>query len=145
APACIQRVRNWTRWIPPTESREVSRTRLGWPSSEFICLHAGNMGQKQGLSNLLEAARLLERDKIRIVLAGDGNDREPLMLRARQLRVSNVSFMDVQAQGDFESMLSAADLLLLNQRPSVDAMALPSKLASYFASGRPVVAAVAAQ
>jgi glycosyltransferase involved in cell wall biosynthesis len=42
-------------------------------------------------------------------------------------------------------MLRAADILLLNQRPSVTDMALPSKLAAYFASGRPVVGAVASQ
>jgi glycosyltransferase involved in cell wall biosynthesis len=40
-------------------------------------------------------------------------------------------------------MLRAADVLLLNQRASVSDMSLPSKLASYFSSGRPVVAAVA--
>jgi glycosyltransferase involved in cell wall biosynthesis len=40
-------------------------------------------------------------------------------------------------------MLQAADVLLLQQRSSVSDMALPSKLTAYFASGRPIVAAVA--
>ncbi len=39
-------------------------------------------------------------------------------------------------------MLDAADILLLNERGSVHEMSLPSKLTSYFASGRPVAAAV---
>jgi glycosyltransferase involved in cell wall biosynthesis len=42
-------------------------------------------------------------------------------------------------------MLRSADVLILNQRASIEAMALPSKLTSYFASGRPVLAAVSAQ
>jgi glycosyltransferase involved in cell wall biosynthesis len=40
-------------------------------------------------------------------------------------------------------MMQAADVLLLQQRSSVGDMALPSRLTAYFASGRPVVAAVA--
>jgi colanic acid biosynthesis glycosyl transferase WcaI len=37
--------------------------------------------------------------------------------------------------------MQAADVLLVNQRESVTDMSLPSKLTSYFAAGRPVVAA----
>jgi glycosyltransferase involved in cell wall biosynthesis len=37
--------------------------------------------------------------------------------------------------------MQAADVLLVNQRASVTDMSLPSKLTSYFAAGRPVVAA----
>ena len=37
-------------------------TRLGWRPDEFVCLHGGNMGQKQGLDNLLDAAALLADD-----------------------------------------------------------------------------------
>jgi colanic acid biosynthesis glycosyl transferase WcaI len=38
-------------------------------------------------------------------------------------------------------MLQAADVLLVNEQPGVRGMALPSKLTSYFAAGRPVLAA----
>ena len=38
--------------------------------------------------------------------------------------------------------MQASDVLLVNQRASVADMSLPSKLTSYFAAGRPVVAAV---
>ena len=40
-------------------------------------------------------------------------------------------------------MLEAADVLLINQRPAIQEMSL-AKLTSYFAAGRPVLAAVAA-
>jgi glycosyltransferase involved in cell wall biosynthesis len=40
--------------------------------------------------------------------------------------------------------MQAADVLLVNQRPSVTDMSLPSKLTSYFGAGRPVVAAASA-
>jgi colanic acid biosynthesis glycosyl transferase WcaI len=141
----IFRVRNWGGAFAPTITPGEARSKLGWPQDAFICLHAGNMGQKQALDNLLETARLLEGKGITIVLAGDGNDRARLIAKARDVRLSNVQFIGVQPSGIYEAMLEAADVLLLNQRRSVSDMALPSKLASYFAAGKPVVAAVATE
>lgn len=139
----IQRVRNWTRLGAPTEMRGETRARLGWAPSDFVCLHAGNMGQKQGLDNLIDAAQLLRDPAIKIVLSGDGNDRNRLTERAKALNLGNLSLIGLQSPGQFEAMLQAADVLLLQQRSSVSDMALPSRLTAYFAAGRPVVAGVA--
>jgi glycosyltransferase involved in cell wall biosynthesis len=141
----IHRVRNWMRFAAPTETRETTRARLGWAATDFVCLHAGNMGHKQGLDNLLKAAQLIRNPQVKIVLAGDGNDRNRLIGLVETLKLQNVSFVGLQPSGQFESMLQAADVLLLNQRNSVGEMNLPSKLVSYFAAGRPVVGAVAAR
>jgi glycosyltransferase involved in cell wall biosynthesis len=141
----IMRVRNWVNVGAATESIAETRRRLGWAPSDFVCLHAGNMGRKQDLENVLRAAHLLSRDGIKIVLSGDGNDRIRLLDWARREGVMGVSFLALQPPGRFEAMLQASDVLILNQRPSVVEMALPGKLTSYFASGRPVVAAVTPQ
>jgi colanic acid biosynthesis glycosyl transferase WcaI len=137
----IHRLRNWTRRVEPIESPAETRRRLGWRADEFICLHGGNMGQKQGLDNLLDTAALLRSEGVRIVLAGDGNDRARLERRAQALRLSNVDFIGLQGPGRWEETMQGADVLVVNQRPSVSDMSLPSKLTSYFAAGRPVVAA----
>ena len=141
-PGRIQTVRNWVRLATPTETVDETRARLGWAKTDFVCLHAGNMGQKQGLDNLLDVARLLTEQDMRIVLSGDGNDRNRLMYRAKTLGLRNLSFVGLQPSGQYEAMLKAADVLLLQQRSTVRDMSLPGKLTSYFASGRPVVAAV---
>ncbi len=141
----IKRLRMWTLGTEPTEPVEETRRRLGWAADDFVCLHGGNMGQKQALDNLLEAAARLGGNGVRLVLAGDGNDRPRLESRAREMRLENLSFAPVQPWGQYESMLRAADLLIVNQRASVSDMSLPSKLTSYFVTGRPVVAAVAAE
>jgi glycosyltransferase involved in cell wall biosynthesis len=137
----IHRLRNWTRRAEPTESVAETRLRLGWRDDEFVCLHGGNLGRKQGLDNLVDTAALLRDEKIRIVLAGDGNDRERLEARARELALDRLQFVELQGPGRWESVMAASDVLLVNQRASVTDMSLPSKLTSYFAAGRPVVAA----
>ena len=143
-PDRIHRLRNWVCESPPSDERSTTRARLGWRDQEFICLHAGNMGSKQDLVTLIAAAEYLRGRTIRIVLAGEGSDKNRLrsLVRTRGLS-AEVSFLGNQEPGAFESMLAAADVLLINQRASVRDMSLPSKLTSYFASGRPVVGLVA--
>ena len=53
-----------------------------------------------------------------------------------------MSFLGVQPAGIHASLLAAADVLLLSERASQIDMSLPSKLTSYFAAGRPIVAAI---
>jgi colanic acid biosynthesis glycosyl transferase WcaI len=142
APEKIVRLRNWSRRVEPKEPREQTRARLGWPPGELVCLHGGNMGQKQGLGNLLDAAALLDGEPIRIVLAGDGNDRARLQAEAARRGLVGVEFLPMQGPGRWEELMQASDVLLVNQRASVADMSLPSKLTSYFPAARPVVAAV---
>jgi glycosyltransferase involved in cell wall biosynthesis len=139
----LVRVRTWTRRTEPSETRDQVRRELGWRPDDFVCLHAGNMGLKQDLDNVLDAARLVDGRGVRFVLLGDGNDRERLQQRAKELSIGSVSFLDFAGPGRYEAILQAADVLLVNQGPSVGDMSLPSKLTSYFAAGQPVVAAIA--
>lgn len=143
-PAKICRLRNWTHRDEPTETAPETRRRLGWAPTDFVCTHGGNMGHKQGLDNLLDTADLLGGDGVRIALVGDGNDRTRLERQARQRDLGNVDFIALQGPGKWEATMQASDVLLVNQRASVTDMSLPSKLTSYFASGRPVIAAVSA-
>ena len=142
-PERIHDLPNWSQDAVPTEPASETRARLGWSQDDFICLHAGNMGHKQGLENVLHAAAAIEDPAIRVVLAGDGNERQKLEALAGELGLSNVTFVPSQPSGEYESMLRAADVLLVNQRATVGEMSLASKLTSYFMAARPVIGAVA--
>ena len=102
------------------------------------------MGLKQGLEQVVEAARLAaERDEpVRFVLAGDGSQAEAL--RAMGAGLPTLEFLPVQPDGLHASLLAAADVLLLSERATQLDMSLPSKLTGYFAAGRPIVAAIPA-
>ena len=50
-------IRNWSHVATSSTDATETRKRLGWASDEIIALHAGNMGAKQGLENVVEAAR----------------------------------------------------------------------------------------
>ena len=89
----------------------------------------------------MEAARLLTGSTVLAVLVGDGSQRRALERQASGLR--NVRFTGLVAEDLYPVVLAAADVLLVNERPSVGDMALPSKLTSYLVAGRPILAAVA--
>jgi putative colanic acid biosynthesis glycosyltransferase WcaI len=141
----IHRVRNPVRLGAPTEPREAVRARLGWTDQEFIVIHTGSMGYKQGLETVIEAADLAQDDEqLRFVFQGDGNQKDALQKMTRERRLVNVSFLPLAPVDEFQNILRAADASLLNQRGTVRNMSLPSKLGAYFGAGLPVVAAVAA-
>ena len=135
-------IRNWSHVSPPTADRDSTRLLLGWGEDEIVALHAGNMGLKQGLENVVEAGRLAEKDgkSVRFVLMGDGNQRKHLQQLA--VGVSKVELMPPVPGDVFGDVLAAADVLLINEAETVFDMSLPSKLTSYLVAGRPVVAAV---
>lgn len=141
-PERVQVVRNWTHLEPAPEPDVLAvRRRLGWSSDETVVLHAGNMGAKQGLENVVNAARLADEQKLplRFVLLGNGSRRADLEKRGEG--VERLQFIDSLSDADFQAALASADILLVNEKPGVSEMAVPSKLTSYFSTGRPVLAA----
>ena len=141
----VRVIKNWVRIparVADPSTRRRTRERLGWSSDEVVCVHAGNMGVKQGLENVVDAARAAGESarELRFVLLGHGNQQPRLRELAEGL--PNLSFVDSLDDHEFRLALEAADVLLVNERPGVMEMSVPSKLTSYLASGRPVIAAV---
>lgn len=141
-PQRIREIRNWNHvGAPDPSASDAFRSSHGWGADEVVVMHAGNMGYKQGLENVIEAARLAARTGIRtrFVLLGDGNQRANLQAAGAGVRA--LEFLPPVDEVDFPAALGAADVLLVNERPGVAQMAVPSKLTSYFRSGRPILAA----
>ena len=143
SPAKVTTIRNWAHVSSGARSdRDADRKRLGWARDEIVVLHAGNMGVKQGLENVVSAAQLADRKnpRIRFVLLGDGNQRRSLEEMGRGVRCLEIR--DPLPDDEFAAALTAADILLVNQKPGVAEMSVPSKLTSYFQSGTAVLAAI---
>lgn len=77
--------------------------------------------------------------RLKIVLLSDGNQRAALQNLADSL--PTIEFLPPVTEADFPAALGAADVLLVNERPGIAHPSVPSKLTSYFNSGKPVLAA----
>lgn len=141
--ARIRVVRNWTH-LPPLPPADVAAVRrsYGWSDDEVVVVHTGNMGVKQGLEHVVNAGRLAYQNgaRVRFVLVGNGSQRDDLQRRIGDQMTTTQIVPPVDSDA-FVAILQSADILLVNELPGVAEMAVPSKLTSYFASGRPVLAA----
>lgn len=132
---------NWvdTDRIFPVADRNSFRHELRIGPKEVVALYSGNMGQKQGLEILIEAARILAgRMPVRFVLCGRGAAYERLRREARGM--PNVLWIPLQPEERLNELLNLADIHLLPQREDAADLVMPSKLTGIMASGRPVVA-----
>jgi glycosyltransferase involved in cell wall biosynthesis len=126
--------------IQEIDNQEAKLTN-GWEKNSFTVVHSGNMGNKQHLETLIEAARILDTESgINFYLVGHGNRENKLKELA--FGMGNIHFLPSVSDEKFPAILAGADLLLVSERASQTEMSLPSKLTSYFFSNRPVIASV---
>ncbi len=137
----VNQILNYSARTIDLVDKVTARKRFGWTDGDFVVMHTGNMGAKQDLENVVKAAEALGQNSvIKIYLIGHGNQENSLNQKCAGKK--NISVMAAVSDDDYSSLLSAADLLLVNERSTQMEMSLPSKLTSYLYSERPVLAAV---
>ena len=119
------------------------RQQFGLADSDVLVLYAGNMGEKQGLEMVVQAAATLaSRPELRFVLAGQGAARARLEKEAQGL--PNIMWLPLQPVELLNALLNAADIHVLPQRADAADLVMPSKLTGMLASGRATVGTAAA-
>lgn len=127
--------------VRPGSHDNAFRAELGFGPETVLVLYAGNMGEKQGLDCVLEAAvQLQDRDDIRFLMVGAGPARARLEQCAQELELENLRFLPVQPMDRLSAMLAAGDIHLVVQRRDAADLVMPSKLTNILAAGRPCVA-----
>lgn len=132
---------NWvnTQSIYPILGQSRFRDEWAVENDSIVVLYSGNMGEKQGLEIVVEAARLLAHHKnILFILSGDGSACKKLENLANGL--DNIRFRPLQPLEQLNDLLNLADIHVLPQRQDVASLVMPSKLLGMMASGRPVIA-----
>lgn len=113
--------------VPSTAARVVS--------------YSGNFGKKQNLDQILPLIRLLDerRPDVRVILRGDGSERARIEARVAEMGVGNTSFLPLVPADQLCQSLQSVDIHLVPQAMNVANYALPSKLFTIMAAGRPFV------
>lgn len=128
--------------IKPLAAASPLRAELNIPAEKIVALYSGNMGEKQGLDVVIDAARQTARNPDLLwLLCGEGAARSRLERAADGL--GNLRFGPLQPVERLNDLLGLADIHLLPQRADAADLVMPSKLGGMLASGRPVVASAA--
>lgn len=142
APERLRLIRNWVdlSCIYPQRGLSQLREEIAMDEGVRIVLYAGNIGRKQALDQMVDAAALAQEQRdLTFVIAGEGPEKAKLQARA----TSNVVFLPLQPEARLNELLNAADVHILPQDPNAADLVLPSKLGGMLASGKPIVAQAA--
>jgi colanic acid biosynthesis glycosyl transferase WcaI len=127
-----------TEVFSPYHKTAAARASLG-TDEQFIAVYAGLHGHAQGLSQVLEAAKLLSSDsKFRFVLIGDGPEKGRLQKLATEMGLANVRFIEPLPHNEIPDILAASNAILVPLVGHITG-AVPSKIYEGMASGRPLV------
>lgn len=129
---------NWSETLRFQGARRDSKLlqKLGADPQRRILLYSGNIGEKQGLESVVEAAwQLRERKDLQFVIVGEGGGKARLMKMVEQKQLDNILFAPLQPYEDLPALLASADChLVIQKRGAADAV-LPSKLTNILAVG----------
>jgi putative colanic acid biosynthesis glycosyltransferase WcaI len=131
-PGAVSTVYNWvdSGWIVPGRRSRRRRSRF---------LYAGNLGYTQGFETLVDAARELDGE-VEIAIVGEGNAAD--QVRDLAAITPNIRVRRPVPKNEYPGLLASADCHLVLQRRIASDANFPSKIASYLASGRPIIASM---
>lgn len=122
-----------TAWRPPSIQ-----------ATDFVAVFAGTHGQANGLGAVLDAAQELKkrgRRDIKLLLVGDGKQKDALMARAAEEQLDNVVFHDNVRKDRMPGLLAGANvgMQILANVPAFYYGTSPNKFFDYLAAGLPVL------
>lgn len=129
---------NWadTEFVTPEADGSVLRKEWGFSEQDQVVLYAGNIGKKQGLEVVLEAANALrDQSQVKFVLVGTGAHVQVLQSAAQQKGLTSLFFKPLQPWERVPEMLAMADLHLVVQKKGAADVVLPSKLTNILSAG----------
>ncbi|MEM2294039.1 MAG: glycosyltransferase family 4 protein [Nitrososphaerota archaeon] len=118
-------------------NRNLARSEIGLPADSPVVGYVGRLRKEKGLTTLIDAAAIvhIHRPEVKFLIVGDGEMRDSLSERVRNLGLSDVVIF-IGARQDVEYLYQLMDLFVL---PSFWE-GLPIAILESMASGVPVIA-----
>lgn len=128
-----------TKSIVPGERNNAFRRRYNIGEDEFIVSYAGTLGYAQDLDTVIAAASLMkEKSNVLFYIVGDGVQKTRLMKEADGMK--NVRFLPMLERDQYLELLQASDVCLATLWGTMKTPAVPAKILSIMAAGRPLLA-----
>jgi glycosyltransferase involved in cell wall biosynthesis len=128
-------------WAPLDEVRPLPKVNT-WSTEHGLAnvpvlLYAGTLGRKHDPRLLLALADQLP--EVRVVVVSEGAGTEHLR---RNARGANLQILPLQPAEQLGELLASADVLVAVLDADANVFSVPSKVLTYLAAGRPILAAI---
>jgi glycosyltransferase involved in cell wall biosynthesis len=129
-------------WAPLDEVTALPKAN-GWAERHHlndvtVFLYAGTLGRKHDPTMLIDLAAAVPDSRVVVVAEGIGADR----LRSAQAGRPNLVLLPLQPAAQINLMLASADVLVALLESDAGIFSVPSKVLTYLAAGRPILAAI---
>jgi colanic acid biosynthesis glycosyl transferase WcaI len=131
----------------PGADAAAARAEFGL-EGRFVVSYIGTLGNAHGLETLLDAAARLEGrlPGLRVLLVGEGAEKERLMRTAGARGLLNVQFISQQPRAKIPALLAASDVcVVLLKESDIFKTVIPTKMLEMMSCARPVVLGVDGQ
>ena len=125
-------------WVDTSQICPVHRLGDG----PIRILYSGNLGKKQGLGQIIALAEELQRERpdIQIIVRGNGSQAADLRTEIKNKGLQNIRLTELLPPERLSQGLAEGDIHLVPQDPEGAEFAVPSKIFTVMAAGRPFIA-----
>lgn len=110
--------------------------------SDFSVIYAGNIGIAQGLETVIEAAKLIKLENIKIRIVGDGVCKTDLISLAEGVS-DKIVFHDAVSKEELVEFIKKSSVCLVPLKNiNLFRSAIPSKIFEYMACSKPIILGV---
>lgn len=138
-------VDHWNDSVPLSDEH-LSKIEQFSSQFDFLIGYSGTHGKPNALTFLIEAFDRIKEHSIGVVLIGSGLEKKMLIQQAKELKLTNVLFLDPVSKAMVPSFLDQMDALYIGweNQPLYRFGISANKLFEYMMSGKPIIHSVEA-
>jgi len=138
---CKREIIFFPNWVDvnsfyPLEDKAYLKSEFNLCSKDKVILYSGAIGEKQGLENILHAAKAFsDIANLKFIICGSGPYKDKLNKLAVDMKLKNLIFLPTQPAEKLNHLLNMADVHLVLQKASANDLVMPSKLTTILSVG----------
>lgn len=137
----IEIITNWSdtnevEALNKSQTNLIKKLKL---QNKFIFQFAGNLGNLQGIENILEAIKLVNNSEIHFLFIGSGTLENKIKKFIESNKQNNLTLLGFQKRENQNDFLNACDIGIVTLSNGMFGLGVPSKSYNIMASGKPLL------